>query len=71
MGFSLREIVGQLPDHLEPIFQCPTNKRPFDTKASAQAALRRVNPHLRTAMRTFRCGYCERYHLGHRRGHRS
>ena len=68
MGFCLRDVLAHVPGYLEPHYQCPTNKQPFDTKAQARAALQRVNRQQGHAMSVFRCGYCEKYHLGHRRG---
>ena len=68
MSFKLGEIVRTLPAIMENRFQCPTNKRPFASKAEAQAALKKINPGQRRNMRHFRCGYCEQHHLGHRRG---
>lgn len=68
MGFTLKDLVTKLPAIMESRFVCPTNKQPFETKARARAALRKSNPRQRTTMYVFRCGYCERYHLGHRRG---
>jgi hypothetical protein len=46
---------------------CPTGKVVFVTKADAQAALGRMAAH-RTNMRAFRCAWCEKFHVGHRRG---
>lgn len=76
MGFTLREILGRDTGPQTPTpapkaareVLCPTGKQVFDTKATARIALRRSNPRQRTTMYVFRCGYCERYHLGHRRG---
>ena len=68
MGFLLRDLLARVPEQMESRFQCPTNKTAFDTKAEARRALTRINPGQRRAMRAYRCTYCERYHLGHRRG---
>ena len=73
MGFTLSDILGAstvdaLRDTLGVVHQCPTGKTAFTSKAEADRALRRINPTQRTTMTRFRCDYCERYHLGHRRG---
>ena len=68
MGWTLRELLRTIPAVMEDRFCCPTGKQPFPTKRAARVALRKINPKQRTAMCAFRCGYCERYHLGHRRG---
>ncbi len=73
MGFTLREIIGKatvetVRDTLGVNHECPTGKTAFYTKHEADQALQRINPGQRTKMSRFRCGYCERYHLGHRRG---
>lgn len=66
MGFKLAEIVN-LPASLEAPEVCPTGKTAFATKAEAQKEAKRINRIQRGVMRAFRCDYCERYHLGHRR----
>jgi len=66
MSFTLRQLLGTKA--LVVIDECPTGKRPFTTKADADQALRRINPTQRARMHFFRCGYCERYHIGHPRG---
>lgn len=50
-----------------PVDRCPTGKVSFRTKAEARRALQSQHGH-HTKMKPFRCGFCERYHLGHRRG---
>jgi hypothetical protein len=62
--------VARFPAALESAgsFTCPTNKTAYKTKREAQAALGMSNPGERSAMHTYRCAYCEHYHLGHRRG---
>jgi aspartate carbamoyltransferase regulatory subunit len=67
MGFRFGEVV-KLPDRYEKPYECPTTKTPYATKREAQRALKQINANQRHSMRSFRCGYCERYHLGHRRG---
>ncbi len=66
MAFTLRTLLGDNAPVV--IDECPTGKRPFTTKDDADRALRRINPTQRTHMRRYRCAYCQRYHLGHRRG---
>jgi hypothetical protein len=73
MGFTLREILGKaiverVNDTLHTTPECPTGKVTFWSKAEADQALKKINVGQRTKMTRFRCGYCERYHLGHRRG---
>ena len=47
---------------------CPTGKTPFNTKREARKVSGQANRGQRTNMTVFRCGYCAKYHLGHRRG---
>ena len=68
MSFKLGQIVQHLPAGLVAQFICPTGKQPFATKAAAQAALKKINPSQRHNMKSFRCNFCDQYHLGHRRG---
>ena len=63
--FKLRDF---WPTELVNPFICPTGKTPYRTKREAEAALKQINQHQRRTMHSFRCGYCEQYHLGHRRG---
>lgn len=69
MGFKLADLITNA-DQFD-VYECPTGKKGFDTKEQAKKALRKVNSSMRHTMRAFRCDYCERYHLGHRRGARS
>ena len=69
MTFNMRDLISN-PDRFD-VYQCKTNKTGFDTKKDAQAALRLINPTIRHTMRSYRCDWCDRYHLGHRRGQRS
>ena len=67
MSFKLAEVLQQTPDALLARDVCPVGKVPYYTKADAQEAVRRINRKHAAAMRAFRCSYCDRYHLGHRR----
>jgi len=67
MGFKLGEILRVRPALLERRDRCVTGKTVFYTKTAALAALHRIHTADRTAMRPFRCAFCERFHLGHRR----
>lgn len=68
MAFTLRDIIGaKAADALAPVSQCPTGKVAYLIKADADRALALIH-RTQTKMRRFRCHYCERYHLGHRRG---
>ena len=66
MGFKLEEILTEQP--VIPLDRCVTGKTAYPTKAAAQAAVVAVNRQMGAPMNAFRCLYCERYHLGHRRG---
>jgi hypothetical protein len=75
MGFTLREILygaalSQTSARVEPepTVECPTGKVGYRTREAADAVLRHVNPTQRTSMHRFRCGACQHFHLGHRRG---
>ena len=65
MGWTIGDYLGDKA--LVVRHECPTAKTPFDTRALAHAALAKL-PKGRTKMSVFRCGYCEKYHFGHRRG---
>jgi hypothetical protein len=67
MAFTLRDLLG--PHAPVIIDECPSGKPPFPTKAAAQHALRPINRLQRPPMQAYRCDYCERYHIGHSRGH--
>lgn len=64
MGFKLAELLIEPP--VIPLDRCVTGKTVYRTKADGQAAAIRINRHALDPMRPFRCGWCERYHLGHR-----
>ena len=74
MGFTLREVLGggvqrpEPPATREPERECPTGKVGFRTRAEADRVRGLANRNERTAMERFRCGFCEQWHLGHRRG---
>jgi hypothetical protein len=50
-----------------PTWRCTTGKVCFESKQAARQAMHGHKGH-RTQMRVFRCGYCEKWHLGHKRG---
>ena len=60
--------LGQLVDLPQARFECPTGKTPFVSKKAARDMARSINHTQRSDMVAFRCGYCEKYHIGHRRG---
>lgn len=62
---TMRDLLGAKALTVERT--CPTGKAPYPTKAAARTHLRRMHGH-RTVMRAFRCGFCNQYHVGHRRG---
>lgn len=72
MAFTLGDILGTggesspSPEPERPTI-CPTGKTPLCKREARQLA-QRVNRTQRTNMKAFRCGWCERYHLGLRRG---
>lgn len=68
MTFKLGQILKHTPEILKRVDVCPTGKRAFDSKAAAKSALKKINPTHRTQMKEFRCGFCMKWHLGHRRG---
>jgi len=65
MGFRMLDIVGQRPE--VATYRCPSGKTVFPSKQAARQAVRGMHGH-RTRMEPFRCGFCDKYHLGHRRG---
>lgn len=66
MSFRLGELLGSEEIHVR--LECATGKTPFDSRQDANRALKRLPRSGPTRMTVFRCGYCEKYHLGHRRG---
>lgn len=68
MGFTLRDLIGERVAETLGHYECPTGKAPFRTRDEADRRLVVINRTQRTPMRRFRCGYCDRYHLGHARG---
>jgi hypothetical protein len=68
MGFKLAELLAERP--ILPLDRCATGKTVYSTKAAARAAVTDINQKIGTPMKAFRCGFCDRYHLGHRRGAR-
>jgi len=65
MTFTMKELLGTKA--LEIVDECPTGKVPYKTKALAQRAVGASNRKSHRIVRAFRCGYCNRYHLGGRR----
>lgn len=68
MTFKLGQVLKSTPEILRRRDRCPTGKTAFSTKREAAAALKKINHTHRTQMKEFRCGFCEKWHLGHRRG---
>jgi hypothetical protein len=69
MSFTLREILGaRNPELTEDRYQCPTGKQGFPSKEAAKIARNGMTNRQHHSVCVFRCPYCERYHLGHRRG---
>jgi hypothetical protein len=70
--FKLDDVLTNTTELLGDRPPCPTGKRSFATKRAAQQAWPKIRADdaadRRTAMHPYRCGYCERFHLGHRRG---
>jgi len=71
MSFTLRQLLGDRA--LVVIRECPTGKHVYPTKDAARraaAAINRVHVHRADRcrpMHAYRCAYCDRFHLGHRR----
>jgi hypothetical protein len=71
MAFTMRELLGDRAPVI--VDECPTGKHIYREKADARraaVAINRVHVHQADRcrpMRAFRCAYCDRYHLGHRR----
>lgn len=59
------------PQHAppEPELHCVTGKRCYPSKRAARDAAGKENRRQldRRHLNAFRCGWCEKYHLGHRR----
>lgn len=76
MSFTLGEIVGQNRPRAAPTdaakvapdVECPSGKVAFVSKRAACDALRKTPPDGPSRRGVFRCGFCERYHIGHERG---
>ena len=68
MSFTLRQILSAQPDAPRVTIECPTGKHAFASKRDAADRARQINHTQHTNMAPFRCGYCDRYHLGHKRG---
>jgi hypothetical protein len=69
MGFKLAELLTERP--ILPLDRCVvTGKTAYRTKAAARAAVTGINQIIGAPMKAFRCPFCDRYHLGHRRGAR-
>lgn len=72
MGWKLLDVLpkaqqDQLRDHTR--IDCPTGKAPYFTRDAAE---RRLSTILDMGsvhdMHTYRCEYCRKFHIGHRRG---
>ena len=71
MSFKLGDFVGNELNKLAlPRLRCATGKTCFDSKAIALASTRGMDTKKgrRTSMKPFRCAFCEKWHVGHRRG---
>jgi hypothetical protein len=74
MGFTLRELLGDKAPVIR--LECPSGKTTYRTKDEAFTALEQM-AHRNTVyenrsrrqreMAPYRCGFCEYFHLGHRR----
>ena len=68
MGFKFAEVLKFTPELLKREDRCPVDKKSYYTREEAQTAVKKINHYSRAPMRSFRCDYCQRYHLGHARG---
>lgn len=70
MSFKLGHFVGdELKKLALPELRCKTGKTCFNSKAEATSSLSAMRRRGRPASMTpFRCTWCEKWHLGHRRG---
>ena len=68
VGFKLEDVLAH-PLPAIPVDRCPTGKTVYATKALAREKMKTINHHIKgRPMQAYRCGYCEKYHLGHKRG---
>ena len=72
MSFTLGTILGRVSRQevravAEPEVVCPSGKTAFPSKRAAREAHKGHRGN-RTPMAAFRCDFCSKYHLGHRRG---
>ena len=72
MSFRLADILGRVARQelravAEPEVVCPLGKTAFPSKRAAREA-HKAHRGDHTPMTAFRCDFCSKYHLGHRRG---
>lgn len=69
-AFDIRAIEPDAEPPEPRAIECPTGKRAYATRGEAKQQAERTNMGRDriSALRPFRCGFCEYYHLGHRRG---
>lgn len=73
MSFTIGEIVGpsRSPEAVAPAVKevaCPTGKVAFASKRLARQALRLIPDDGPSTRSAYRCAFCFRHHVGHRRG---
>ena len=78
MTFSLKDVLGakgerEIRKLALPEDRCPTGKTAYASKDAAREHLKKVRghgseKHRRSPMGPFRCGFCGKIHLGHKRG---
>jgi len=72
VSFTLGTILGRVTRQelravAEPEVVCPLGKTAFPSKRAAREA-HKAHRGDHTPMTAFRCDFCSKYHLGHRRG---
>lgn len=76
MGFKLKDVLSDanrrtMQDGAEMWNTCPSGKRAYETKVEADKRLAFLHDTTTVmGMKAYRCGYCMKFHLGHRRGAR-
>jgi hypothetical protein len=68
VSFKLGDVIGdKLRGLALPELRCRSGKRAFETKLDALRATRDQSGQ-HTPMAAYRCDWCQKIHLGHRRG---